>query len=224
MIKQDYIMRMVAQLVEVLARILHLRETGQYLEGLAAIDEALQRLIGLNARFINSLSVRDLVALMKPSIGLDATRALVAADLLKEQGDIYKAGGDPDASFESHVKSLTLYLEIFTSPGAVDLPDRVAKAEGLIAELEEYELPRETQIRLFQYFEKTGRYSLAEDLLFEMLEAREGEEEDVVALGLSFYERLLMKSDKELAAGELPRDEVQEGLSRLREAGRASSD
>jgi hypothetical protein len=217
MIRQDYIMRMIAQMVQVLARILHLRETGRYEQGLAAVDDEMQKFIGLDARFINSLSVKDLVALMKPSIGLDATRALVAADLLKEQGDIYEDQGDPEAAFASHVKSLTLFLEIFITPGVPELPERAAKTEELIERLAEWELPYETQIRLFQYFEKTGRYSQAEDALFDLVEA--GAEGDTLALGHAFYDRLLLKDDDELNAGELPRDEVREGQARLREAG-----
>jgi hypothetical protein len=216
MIKQDYLMRMVAQMVEVLVRILRLRETGQYEQGLAAIDDALQKFIGLDARFINSLSVKDLVALMKPSIGLDATRALVAADMLKEQGEIFEARGDLEQTFDSHVKSLTLFLEIFTSPATPDLPERVAKTEELIERLDEWELPPETQARLFHYFEKTGRYSRAEDALFEMIEV--GADEETVALGRSFYDRLLLKNDEDLIAGGLPREEIREGLARLLEA------
>jgi tetratricopeptide (TPR) repeat protein len=170
MIRQDFILRLIEQLAHVLARILALRRAGRHEEALEATDEALQKFVGLDARFIEALSLKDLLSLMKPGIDLDITRCLVVADLLKERSQIYDDQGDAQASFEAQVKALTLFLEIFTSPGAVDLPDRATKTEELIAALEEYELPPETQVRLFRYFEKTGRYSDAEDRLFEMVE------------------------------------------------------
>jgi hypothetical protein len=66
---------------------------------------------------------------------------------------------------------------------------------------------------LFRYYESAGKYSKAEDVLFEALEDSGGA--DWVAAGQAFYERLAGKSDAELAAGNLPREELEESREEL---------
>jgi len=60
-----------------------------------------------------------------------------------------------------------------------------------------------------------GKYSQAEDALFEMIEAEDAGE-GIVEQGIAFYTRLQQKSDAELLAGNLPREEVAEGLAHLK--------
>jgi Flp pilus assembly protein TadD len=68
---------------------------------------------------------------------------------------------------------------------------------------------------IFRYYEKTGRYAQAEDVLFEMLEANPSDS-DLRASGAAFYARLKKKSPTDLAVGNLSRDEVEEGLEKLK--------
>ncbi|MFL5697429.1 MAG: DUF6483 family protein, partial [Ktedonobacteraceae bacterium] len=81
------------------------------------------------------------------------------------------------------------------------------------------ELPLKTKIKIFRYFEKMGSYARAEDVLFEMVEGEEKEKEpadnEVIEQGIAFYNRLLKKSDTDLKAGNLSREEVEEGLAQL---------
>ena len=67
---------------------------------------------------------------------------------------------------------------------------------------------------LFRYFERTGRFSQAEDTLEDMLTASPGNR-SIVTKGIAFYYRLRHKSDATLQAGNMSRNEVEEGLSRL---------
>jgi hypothetical protein len=50
--------------------------------------------------------------------------------------------------------------------------------------------------------------------LWELVETEDGDE--YVEEGIDFYDRLLAKPDEDLVAGDLPRDEVAEGLARIR--------
>jgi len=56
-----------------------------------------------------------------------------------------------------------------------------------------------------------GRYAKAENALYAILDSHAGFADE----GRRFYERLLTKSDEQLAAGNLPREEVLEGMSNL---------
>jgi hypothetical protein len=80
-------------------------------------------------------------------------------------------------------------------------------------------LPLKTKNKIFRYFEKMGSYARAEDVLFEMVEG-EGEENEpasneITEQGIAFYNRVLKKSDTDLKAGNLSREEVEEGLTNL---------
>ncbi|HEV2660598.1 MAG TPA: DUF6483 family protein, partial [Ktedonobacteraceae bacterium] len=68
--------------------------------------------------------------------------------------------------------------------------------------------------KLFAYYELSGQYARAEDTLFDLLET--GNNREMVESGRAFYTRLLAKSDADLQAGNLARDEVDEGLAQLK--------
>jgi hypothetical protein len=221
-IKQDYILRLIEQLAQFLARILKLHERGEYDAAMSAIEDALRKLVGLDLRLVEALELEDLVALLKPGIDLDVSRCIVVADLLKARGDVRHALGDEAAATDSYVRSLTLFLEVFSGPGSIDLPEHQARAEWILGRLADAELPATTLVRLLRYHEKKGRYALAEDVLWELVD----EHWNAIhfAAGVEFYERLRQKSASDLAAGGLPRDEVEEGSLRLQDLAGESSE
>jgi hypothetical protein len=69
---------------------------------------------------------------------------------------------------------------------------------------------------LMEHYERTGQFGKAEDALFAILD---GDVDNDLALnfGISFYERLLGKSDAQLTDGNLPRNEVEASLQELRD-------
>ena len=66
--------------------------------------------------------------------------------------------------------------------------------------------------RLFRYLEERALYATAEDALYEWLDRNDP---DAITEGIAFYERLLARSDVELADGNLPRAEVEDGRGEL---------
>jgi len=214
-IKQDYILRLIEQLAQFLARILKLHEKGDYDAAMLAIEDALKKLVGLDLKLVEAIGLEDLVNLLKPGIDLDISKCIVVADLLKSRGDVRLALGDPEAATDSYIRSLTLFLEVFTGPGSIELPDQRARAEWLIEHLADEELPEVTLVRLVRYHEKAGRFALAEDALWDLVDGTDDDEyaDDAFA----FYNRMSLKSDSALEAGDLPRDEVADGIARLKD-------
>ena len=106
MIHNDYIMRMIQQLVKVLAQILFLRERGRDDDALREIDQSMQRLCGLNSQLVNSLSRASLVAALRGGATLDVGKCLVVAGLLKEEADIVRERGDEDGAADRALKSV----------------------------------------------------------------------------------------------------------------------
>ncbi|MBK6317073.1 MAG: hypothetical protein IPF53_23025 [Blastocatellia bacterium] len=215
MIHNDYILRMISQLAKVLAHIVQLREKGRDDDALREIDQSMQKLCGLNSQLVNSLSESSLIAAIRGGASLDVGKCLVLAGLLKEEGDLMADRDLEDDAAARYLKSLALYLEAMHDDARLHLPSYVERVQEVAGSLEEFVMPLDIRTRLMSYYELSGAFGAAEDVLFDMLE---DEEDDAPALGADFYGRMLELTDDELDSGDLPRDEVLEGLERVRPA------
>lgn len=71
-----------------------------------------------------------------------------------------------------------------------------------------------SQINLISYHEKVGHFAEAEDCLWKALDVA-GNDVQILRRGLGFYETLRKQADARLEAGNLPREEVEEGYEEL---------
>jgi tetratricopeptide (TPR) repeat protein len=219
MMQKDYILRMIQQLSRVLIQILHLREIKDYEGALTYIDDVFKQAMGFSSDLITSVPDETLLAMLTSFDVLDIEKCFLVANLLKAEGDIYVDQGDFDTSYYRYSRSLYLFFAILFSDSSLNDPDIFVEIEGLLDKLEDYDLPVEIRSRLFQYYERTGRYSRAEDVLFELLEVDDDEnqpESNLIEQGIAFYERLLRKKDTELIAGNFSWEEAREGLAQLK--------
>lgn len=73
-----------------------------------------------------------------------------------------------------------------------------------------------SQINLISYNEKLGEFADAEDCLWKAVEVA-GNDPQILRRGLVFYETLRKQTDARLEAGNLPREEVDEGYEEVKE-------
>jgi len=210
-IERDYILRMFKLLGQALSRILFFKEIKRYDEALAEVDNAVKSILGLNIDMIERMPIAGLKDILGSDPALLHSKLCAAGALLKEKGEISEIQGKVDESMRLYMKSLSLFMEEL--PVFEDLEEEkgIRAIDFVIDKLKEYELSPEMKKRLAAYFEKMGRYDKLEDILFEITE----EDRSFLQNGISFYERLLLKSDRELEEGHLPRNEVQDGITEL---------
>lgn len=223
MMKQDYILRLIEEFGQAWALVVARLRAGRYNDALEGVDEAARRHVGLSLRLIEGMSSEDLIGMLRVGDTLDRGRCVLLAELLREQGEILELQGRPGEATSARLKALDLFLEVHDAYDAPELAERRAAMERMIGRLEEYRLPPDALSRLLPYYERAGRYADAEDVLYELLaETRAlgaAEFEAMADAGDAFYRRLLSRTDAELDAGSLPRDEVEEGrrtLDRMR--------
>lgn len=214
MSQSDYILRLAEQVGRALAQILYQQERQDYQGALTFLDEQYKQMLGMGAGFIHSASEETLLALLTSVGELDTEKCWLLATLLKAEGEIHQAQENETDSYYCFLKALNLYLEVLSSGTSYTHLDPVAEVEGLIFKLDDYDLPRHTQEMLFRYFERTSRYSQAQSTLEELLAISPGDR-STVTKGIAFYHRLQQKSEAALLAGNLSRNEVEIGLSRL---------
>ena len=215
MIRRDYIVRMIQEFAEALARIRALKNGEQLGEASLLTETEFKRITGLDSESVLKLSETELLARLMQSEPLHAVREKMffLTTLLKETGDIAAAEGRVDESRACYLKGLHLLLDSLARGDGFEQPEFVPKVELFVGALDE--LPTHTDVLLMEHYERIGQFGKAEDCLFAILEA-DPKNQAVLEFGISFYERLLGHSDVRLADGNLPRAEVEAGLAELR--------
>ena len=217
MIRRDYILRMIEEFIQALARVNALKQDRRWQEAAGVVDEEFQRLIGVGAQAVARLTETELLPTIIRGEPTQAVRdkTLMLTALLKEAGDV---AAWPERAVESrscYLKGLHLLLETLAHEEVSAFPEFVPRVEMFVAVLRDSPLPLETQALLMQHYERSGEFAKAEDALFAMLEAEPGNA-GLVEFGASFYKRLQGQSDAALEAGNLPRPELEAGLAELR--------
>jgi len=223
MVERDYILRLIKQMTEALAIVFKLERGGDLQEALRVIDTTYQQLLGLDATTVATLPAETLLSLIRSSgAGYQGGKAMgerltVLANLLQAEGDVYEGLKQPDESVSRRFKALDIQLAILTNedPTSARAADSVAT---LLERLDEYDLAVRTKQQLWQHFEQMGDFARAENWMYEVLEDDRAPL-DIVERSIDFYQRLLTREDAELILGNLPRSEVEAGLTQL-EAGR----
>ncbi len=214
MLHRDYFMRQMEQAIRLMQMAFGLIKLQDYPEAFEMIDDGFQRFFGVNSLFINAMPIEYLLSMLTQGELLDADGCLLMARLLKAEGEVYEASGDDERCYHRYVRALRLVLEASESQRRHNSPAEWADVDELVQKLAHFELPIETQERLFAYYYAKGRYAEAEDLFWQWVEAGEFDQH-IVDTGREFYNALLRLSDDALLAGGLPRSEVRAGLEEI---------
>jgi len=216
MIRRDYLLRQIEQFVAMLAKIAGLAENEQWQEASSSVAGEFQRLAGVNGPEVLKLSETELLARLiqgEPSQAVE-TKAFMLAALLKTNGDLLAVQGRMEESRLYSLKGLQLLLDTFGRNEITERPNFVPAVEAFLTGLRDVPLPLPTNALLMRHYERIGEFAKAEDVLFAMVESAPANVE-LLDFGAAFYRRLLGLSDDALAAGNLPRAEVQAGLTEL---------
>ncbi len=214
MIKRDYVLRLIEELAHTLHYALGLASTKEYEKGLEALDRAFGDFFGWDSNFVNAMPESYLLGMLTTANRLDVDKVTVLAVLLKAEGDILAERGEAEKAFHRYLRALRFSLAVSESGTPRALPEEFDRVEGLVEALAGYQLPPETQHRLWHYYGRTGQFARAEDTFWKLLAQSEADA-TLISEGIGFYEALLGNGDEVLAAGGLPRDEVEEALREL---------
>lgn len=211
MLQRDYLMKMTQMLTTVLTKVLFNKEKKNYIEAEKEIESAAKTIVGLDLNLIKILNVEDVIKLMKTS-DVYAGRCLISAELLKEYGDILGEKDRINESIDIYIKSLWLYLETMLTKELPEPEIYFDRVNFLIKSLVTAGSDKNLKIKIFEYYEYSGQYSKAEDILFELIDS---DTEGIKDKALKFYERLQMKADDELVKGNFSLEEVEESIEEI---------
>ena len=216
MIRRDYILRRIEQFVAMLTKIAGLAKAEQWQEAAASVAGEFQRLTGVDGSEVLRMSETELLARLiqgEPTL-LVESKAFMLATLLKTSGDLRAAQGRTEESRLYYLRGLQLLLDTFGRNEITERPDFVPAVEAFLTGWRDAPLPLPTSAMLMHHYERIGEFAKAEDILFGMVESAPANVE-LLDFGAAFYRRLLGLNDDALAAGNLPRAEVQAGLDEI---------
>ena len=153
MLSEDYFMRMINQALAVFMVALGFKRAGQVNQALRAFDQAIEGLLGLDAHLAKQLDDGTLLGMLTFQEQLDADRALVLAEIYREEAEVYATQGQPDTSRSMLMSSLRFYLEAaLTGEGEPGL-ELINKIEALRVRFNAQTLPVETRLALMDHLE-----------------------------------------------------------------------
>src|SRR5690349_18529461 len=90
MIRRDYILRMIEQFIQALARLRSLKEERRWEQATETLDEEFKRFVGIGAAAVERLTETELLARAihgEPALAV-RDKTLLLSGLLKEAGDV----------------------------------------------------------------------------------------------------------------------------------------
>jgi hypothetical protein len=154
MLSEDYFMRMINQALAVFMTALGFKRAGQFSEALQAFDQAIEGLLGLNARLVKQLDDSALLKMLTFQEDLDGDRLLVLAEIYREEAEVYSWQGQPEHSQSMAQSSLRFYLEAALASEANPNRELIHKIEALRLKFAAPTLPVETRLALMDYLER----------------------------------------------------------------------
>jgi len=208
MIRRDYLLRLVAEMTQMLLRVVSLRHRREYDQALHEVDAALRQVRGSDADSASAQTIEGWIALCRKHEMAASGLMVPVAELLREEGEIFALQEHPVESGHARRLALGLFLEAILTGETFVTAELLDKVEQLIEATRELSPSPEVSQRLVRYFESRGHYARAEDAVFGWLEAGDPAARDE---GRAFYERLLKLDDATLERGGLPRAEAEQG-------------
>jgi hypothetical protein len=212
MIERDYIMRMISQLTQFLTRVLLHKSAYDFPLARRELDAAYKSLLGFDPGFIRQFSDDQIISMFGQDEHIRVAKCYALGSLMKEEGELLLLQGESAGGEGELLRSLNLLLTAFTLAGNEAESGHNAKIENLLVAVRGSAVPVDIRGKLMVWYEMTGRFARAEDVLFELV----ADDPHWKEAGVAMYKRLMTLPDAELVTGGLSRVEVLESMKELR--------
>jgi len=210
MVKTDYIIRIIEQFAAFLWAIVFNKKAQNYDIALDKIEEVYNGLLHLDSNVIRNLRVSEIIQNNTYKNILDKDNIEIIANLLFEEADIIeRINGTNITSLQCYEKSFELFFVLFDN---METEKTYEKINEIINKLENYETKNEIMYKIYEYYMKIDLYGKAEDKLYQLLEINYPNIKNEIE---TFYKILLNKDDNILEKGNLPRNEIVNGIKEL---------
>ena len=174
------------------------------------VNKELKSLVGIDIGTVDVFSFNSLDGLISKEMQYNAEKFIAFACLMNLQG---KLSNDENSKIQYYEKSLEGFYKAYTEDDETNSKylDEAVESAG---ELINYELSLDLNKKIFKIYELANKLDKAEDTLFYMLR-KTNDDGSMILEGMRFYNRLKEKELDELVLGNLPIEEIEDGISEL---------
>lgn len=186
---------------------------GEIKQAKERVNKELKGLIGLDINTIDILSFQSIEELISKENHYNTEKYIAFGELMQLEGRIFGEEGKENEKIGYYEKSLDGFYKAYSEDDSIDskyLDDAVEVA----IELSNYESSLDVDKKIFKIYEMANRFDKAEDTLFYMLRKTDNDG-SIILEGMRFYNRLKERELEELIEGNLPIEEVEDGISEL---------
>lgn len=177
------------------------------------VNKALKGLVGIDIGTVDIFSFKSIEELICKDMRYNAEKFIAFSCLMKLQGKIAKKENNENGQIKYYELSLESFYKAYLEDEEISI-NHLNDAAEVSDELSKYELPLETDRKILSIYEAANRLDKAEDTLFYMLR-KTNNDGSIILDGIRFYNRLKEVEHDKLKQGNLPIEEVEDGISEL---------
>jgi hypothetical protein len=177
------------------------------------VNKQLKALVGLDIGTVDVFSFNSLEGLISKEMQYNAEKFIAFGCLMKLQGQISNKENNENFKIQYYEKSLEGFYKAYTEDDETNskyLDDAVEVA----GELSNYNISLDMDRKILNLYELANKFDKAEDTLFYMIR-KTNNDRNMILEGMRFYNRLKEREPNELSLGNLPIEEVEDGISEL---------
>ncbi|MDD3242065.1 MAG: DUF6483 family protein [Bacilli bacterium] len=177
------------------------------------VNKELKALVGLDIGTVDIFSFNSIEGIISKEMQYNAEKFIAFGCLMQLEGIISDKESNENAKVKYYEKSLEGFYKAYTEDKDINskyLDDAVEVAGELI----NYELSLDLDRKILKLYELANKLDKAEDTLFYMLR-KTNNDGSMILEGMRFYNRLKERETDELILGNLPIEEVEDGISEL---------
>lgn len=213
MIKNDYMKEVENTLRLVTEEVDKNLINGDIEEAKERLNKELKALVGINIGTVDVFSFNSLEGLISKEMQYNAEKFIAFACLMKIQGQISNKENNENLKIQYYEKSLEGFYKAYTEDEETN-PKYLDDAVDVASELINFELSLDMDKKILKIYELANKLDKAEDTLFYMIRKTNGDS-SMILEGMRFYNRLKERELDELVLGNLPIEEIEDGISEL---------
>lgn len=177
------------------------------------VNKELKALIGLDINTIDILSFKSIEELISKEKQYNTEKYIAFGELMKLEGEIFGKENKENEKIGYYEKSLEGFYKAYSEDDSID-SKYLDDAVDVVADLSNYEFSLDIDKKILKIYEMANKFDKAEDTLFYMLR-KTNNDGSIILEGMKFYNRLKERELEELIEGNLPIEEVEDGISEL---------
>lgn len=177
------------------------------------VNKQLRRLVGLDMGTVDVFSFDSIAGLISKEMQYNAEKFIAFGSLMKLKGLIGDKEDNQNEKLQYYEKSLEGFYKAYIEDDELTVK-YLDEAAEVADELSNYELALDIDKKSLKIYEYSKKFDKAEDTLFYMLR-KTNNDGSIILEGMKFYNRLKEIDHDELKEGNLPIEEVEDGISEL---------